>query len=378
MTPLRVDRDYAPVKYVSRAELRRLRHEAALGQSALPRSVRASSIPRLDALRREEELQARSLGRAPSAGRDFASPPSEQRQRSVSAGSRQRMPDDDEYRFRSQPPIAGGYAAAPGLSPEPRAPPAQQFWASPGVPGAYPMPRRASSARVSSHEPFDDRASVASSAGSRRSTSAVTVRSLAAEAPNAPSINDFAQLICERRGLRKAPPPPAYASEAFLLCTAGTYLVKYGRTGQPHERWVALRVMPDEMNRWQPFLVWALHKDSATIKDRINVVHLLDVVQGATGPNFARHLIGPETLRGPHVGSHPSRLPTDFAMSFIFQSQSTGRSVDLLPLDEQTGRCWLLVMQYFASINLMSNGVAPVDVETLAPESVRSSSRTVQ
>jgi len=382
MTPLRVDRDYAPVKYVSRAELRRLREQRGHRDGrTVAGAIRTSSIPRLDGTRREDEMIARHRSRSRSTG-------SHPGQRTTSAY-------EEELAFRQQSalpdivPVNDPY----GESPAPKPP--QQFWGPTGPGGSsspYGGGGRASPTRARSaphqvmprqhyatapsyaNDDDDDRRSV-SSVGSRRSVSSVhTARSLAAETPQGCTIREFAGMLARSRGLGSPQAPPAYAAEAFLLLQKGTYLVKYGRGGQPHERWLALRIMKDDNGRSQPYLMWALHHESATIKDRINLVHLFDVTAGATGPNFERHFVGPNALRGPHVGAKASTLPTDFALRFHFQSQATNRSIDVLALDDQTCRCWMLVLRYFAAINTSANGSAPVDVETLAPESVRSGS----
>lgn len=345
-SPLHVDTVYAPIKYVSRRQLQKMRQTG--GSRSLQSQIRTSSIPRLDAERRtSSQGRTGSAGRAPASGRQFNDPTQQlqqqQRQQQQQRGRQQFT--EAERAWRSQ----GGL---PDASPPPKAP--------------QPQPQRYSH----SNSPASVR-SVSSRASSARFSEA--------PAPNAPGSDPSLQLVEVAKfvaGLRRLstfPEPPAYAAEAFRLLNRGTYLVKYGRSGAPHERWMSLRMMHDDAGRPQAYLVWALHNESQSISERLPLVHLLEVLPGAQTPGFQRHLVAQGQLKGPHVGSKTSILPTDFAFSMAFRSQQSSRTIDVLALDDQTCRCWLLVMSYFAELNTGGAGVLPDYAESVAPGS-RSSS----
>ena len=189
---------------------------------------------------------------------------------------------------------------------------------------------------------------------------ALSSRSSADYTTNTTTTNKFgvhiehaASLLRQARGLsRGGPREPAYGNAAFELLQRGTYLVKYGRQGPPHERFVAMRVMPDAQGRRQQYLVWATHAEAQSIQERLPVSFLVGVTKGPLTLNFRRHLTGPALLNGPYHGSDRALLPTDFTFSLIFDDGGTiQRTVDLLALDSQTFRCWILVCEYFAAIN---------------------------
>eukprot|EP00388_Colpodella_angusta_P047304 GDKK01072328.1.p1 GENE.GDKK01072328.1~~GDKK01072328.1.p1 ORF type:complete len:293 (+),score=-8.16 GDKK01072328.1:165-1043(+) len=185
-------------------------------------------------------------------------------------------------------------------------------------------------------------------------------------------------LAAMRQTSSQSVPPQARA--AFKLLTRGTYLVKYGRQGSPHERFFALRMIPDEVTgRTHPYLVWATHADSAAFNTRLHLSYLVQALAGTQTTNFTRLMTGPKHIEGPHVGDRKSTLPTTYAMTFIFQSAHTRRSVDVLALDDQTFRCWMIVLTYFASINSGAGAhEVPEEVDTLAPDTPRSQSQASQ
>ena len=174
------------------------------------------------------------------------------------------------------------------------------------------------------------------------------------------------------------PPASQYVEAAFKLLTRGTYLIKYGRQGFPHERFFAVRMVPDERQyngRTQPYLVWAVHGDSAVFKEKVHLGHLRGVTKGVASEGFTRSLVSPDIIDGPHVGQKKCTLPTTFAFSLIFKSSHAVRTVDLLALDDQTFRCWHLVFSYLAAVNNLDDGGAGGStsggadgVESLAPD----------
>lgn len=198
-------------------------------------------------------------------------------------------------------------------------------------------------------------------------------------------VEDVAAYLAAMRSLPYdlMPAKPPQASEAFLVATRGTYLIKYNKNSQPHERFFALRMVPDEATgRTHPYLVWALHDKSAGFKARVHLSYLMQAAATTQSQNFQRMLTvadgprAPPRLVGPFAGAARCTVPTDFAMSFVFQSANTYRTVDAVALDEQTFRCWMIVMSYFAAIN-NNEGGAPVsadDVGVLALDTPRSQS----
>jgi hypothetical protein len=226
------------------------------------------------------------------------------------------------------------------------------------------------------------RGSSVSSFGRRSSAAASRASSVpAATAAEAETqLGQMAQALALIRGTSIRDGPPPYGGAAFALLRRGTYLIKYGRTGQPHERWFAVR-MPYEKGtgRYEPYLTWALHADSAAYNERLHLAHLCEVRPGTTGvPNFERHLVDPTRIRGPYVGSQRSIVPTQFAFTLIFQSPMSVRTVDVLALDDQTFRCWMLVAGYLAAVNAAgaaASGANGYDAEMLAPDTPRSAAQ---
>jgi hypothetical protein len=384
LSPMRVDQVYAPVKYLSKANLQRHRSKAQKSQ-ALPTMIRSSSVPRLDTMRSPDGREYYDPGHQRNGGAGGAQ---QQQQRGLHPDAHQeqqyhqqqqqqqqyeqqryeqRQPQQrnggrgmtrDEFMYRSQPGVDGGVASPPPRTPE------DQY--------EHAAPRRAGSQ---------------SSAGSQSRTNYNTSRSPAAaslrkyiarEDANKVSLKDAAQMLAAARQLRGAFPSPQYGEEAFQLLYGGTYLVKYGRQGAPHERFLATRVMSDEQGRNVLYLLWALHGESATINDRLPLSCLVGVERGAGSENFTRCMVNDRQIRGPRTGSKPSILPTDFAFTLVFQTNVAMRVVTLLALDDQTYRCWLLVCEHLAAVNTAAGAVVPVDMMALSAESPRSASLASQ
>ena len=345
VSPLKVDTIYAPVRYVTR---RQLQAELDSKRTLYPTSdlssrIRTSSVPKVDSVRLDD-VARRS---ASNSSRGSAT------QRHGSASRSAVAPlSEAEIRFRNQGPVAGF------------------------IPAERTGYERA--------ESVGSRRSSVSSAGGGRSTPSqggiLPYRreiGRVASVPRGPTnltLDQVSDNLLQMRGLSHALPAPDHAREAFALLHRGTYLIKYGRTGKPHERFFALRVMPDEFQRHHVFLLWALHSDSATISGRIHLSHLVGVARGTDARGYQMHLRSAASIVGPYVGSKPSLLPTTYAFSLVFQTANASRSVDLLALDDQTFRCWLLVCDYFAQINTTSGAGDAVGAEPLPPDSPRSSS----
>jgi hypothetical protein len=197
------------------------------------------------------------------------------------------------------------------------------------------------------------------------------------ELPSTVELSTVAQQLAFARGLDKIPSPPQFCREAFLLLHRGTYLIKYGRTGNPHERFLALRfVRDDRTKRMYPYLVWAVHQEAVSFKERIPLVHLVSASAGVAGcAGFRRYMVDQTSITGPFVNGKRSVLPCTYAFSWTFQSASQSRVVECLALDPETFQCWVLVGQYLASLN--SGAELVEEAETLAPDTPRSTSASV-
>eukprot|EP00758_Cryptobia_borreli_P006380 Tbor_TRINITY_DN5139_c5_g1::TRINITY_DN5139_c5_g1_i1::g.25727::m.25727 len=195
---------------------------------------------------------------------------------------------------------------------------------------------------------------------------------------------DVANFLALARGLKSTPSPPEYCEDAMRLLVRGTHLVKYGREGNPHERFLAIRMItPDagpgaQIRGKHPYLVWGAHGGSAVFKERIHLSHLMKVSTGVDcSENFMKRMISKDTIEGPYLGQQKQPLQATYVFSLRFQSPTSGRTVDLLALDEQTYRCWLLVCHYFACINSDVSAIGhaiPSNTEAIKSESQRSAS----
>lgn len=359
LSPMRVETVYAPVRYLTRRQLRS-EMESKRRQCDLSSRIRSSSVPRVDAMLRDATTRSSSVG-------------SNSSQRSNGGFRRTDATEDSYRRLRDEQlqQYRNNQAPAP-------------------VTFAQPMPR------PMRQQDNDDAGSVSSrrsvdSVGSRRSngrTSATRTASpyrlqavgfaTRSPVPQAPVLLSIHQCAASLAALRSSQPhsPPPYADDAFQLIHRGTYLIKYGRSGKPHERFFAIRVMQDDNQRPQLYLVWALHAESACISGRLHMTHLKGVARGTAAAGFQPHLRTSDTLIGPFVGSKPSQLPTKFAFSLVFQSTTASRNVDLLALDEQTYRCWLLVCDYLGQVNQTQGSAAYVEPEPMLPDTPRSQSST--
>ena len=392
ISPMHVEAVYAPVKYITRAELRRLTetHEQF---NCLGAKVRSSSVPRLDSLY-EQRMHA---------GRDFA-PNGVPGRYDNGHRAQDEAPDYGEYMFRHQgppQPLAGARRSTPPrlryeAAPQPQ--PVEQYDQGPvyaqrrqpnyeeGEPfsqrPAEDIPdwseRHPELMHVASPQPAAPRQyyrSPASSRGSSRGSTPAAVRPyVAIVGPDRISVTQVASMLARMRGV-SPPSAPPYAADAFVLLNRGTYLIKYPSTGNPHERFVAIRIIENELGVPHPYFVWALHNESTTVKERIHLSLLNQVERGVGAEGFARQLMSPTAIRGPYVGSNRAALPTTFAFTLVFRTPTICRLVNLLALDEQTYRCWLLVCDYFAAVNSAPEGAAlPEGVEQMAPDTPRSRS----
>lgn len=182
-------------------------------------------------------------------------------------------------------------------------------------------------------------------------------------------------MLAEICGSSSFPGIPSYGEEAFCLVNRGTYLIKYGNAG-PHERFVAVRLFQDEKTRTVgPYFSWQNHAEAVAVKEKFHLAHLASVSSGTHSQNFRKYLLSNNTIQGPHVGDKKRELPTTFAFTLLFQSQTHARSVDLLALDDQTYRCWMIVMEYIIAVNsAQGSRRGQSDIESLAGESVAPSS----
>ena len=145
---------------------------------------------------------------------------------------------------------------------------------------------------------------------------------------------------------------PAYCGAAMRLLMRGTYLIHYGY--EPHERYFMLRMLKDPVGRLHPYLVWSLHSESASLVDKIHLAHLVGVGRGTSSGRFPKFTIDARRLVGPFVGDEASKVSNKYAFSFVFESEHARRRVDVLALDDQTYRCWLLVCDYLSDINTVA------------------------
>ena len=387
LSPLHVHDVYAPIRYVSKRELRAMREKAVASNSAgFTDRIRHSSVPRLDAMA-EQRLHS---GRAFAADADDASSFPPHSERSISAGRYSQHSDHDEVMFRSQAPLV--YANMQQQ---------QQQQQQQRVQGSQPtlryIPSEYPQSGSASQMGDDDTRSLSNAGGSyyydelprsgsgygsdygRRSSQPAAQRYYQPQPPttvhdlsSSIDLETFTQYLAFARGIATMPAPPQFCREAFLLLQRGTYLVKYGRTGNPHERYLALRLVRDDRTkRVFPYLVWALHQDAVSFKERIPLVHLMHAQAGVSGCHgFQRHMIDQTSISGPIVSGKRSVLPTTYAFSWTFESISQTRTVECLALDQETFRCWMLVGQYFAAVN--SGSALVEEAETLAPDTPRS------
>lgn len=413
VSPLHVDGNYAPVRYITKRELRRLRMQAGHETTGmLPRNIRRSSVPRLDAIQRERELtqqrvptgaafsipQGPSFPGAPPAPREeypgmlqdteWASPgprmpvrhDSPQPQRYAFQAGYDDGDTASEQRLRYQRAINLEHAqraAAADLARQEHELQIQQQMATQRQ--QFTQQDRYLMQREANFAAEQQRAAAQFHQQQQQQQYAAYAPSLARPiivplTPDAQSFEKCTMLVAAARHLSNIPTPPPLAKEAFQLLHRGTYLIKYPSSGSPHERYFTVRIMPSEFRRdLQPYLCWSIHADSQNIKDRLHLAHLIGVSTTDQSENFLRHRIEPGVIRGPYVGGSRQTLPSTYAISLLFQSSSAVRTVDILALDDQTFRCWLLVLRYFAAINTTQDAgsVAP-EVETVPPESPRS------
>jgi hypothetical protein len=400
ISPLLVKEAYAPVRYMSKRQLREMR-----GAEARPRGlhVRQSSVPRLDAWMEEQQRAAWAEEQNAMQGGSLYNPSRPLQPLQLPHGGREFWPNGGE-----DEPVSGVAARSGRSTPNSRTgsatrPVGQQ------IPAYRQLPPEAfdGGAQVAQEDLDDERWDSISQrssqyagghgryngggaagpyamspqprqpqprgfvAGTRSASQVTTIDHL----PNTLHVVDMAEHIAFARRVTYIPQPPPHCQDAFRLLFRGTYLIKYGRQGPPHERFVAMRLVESERSRQpEPFLVWATHAEAASFKERIHLALLVEVVPGLQSPNnkFLRHLISNQTIAGPSLGGKKSILPTLLAFTLVFAGGDQRRTLDCLCLDEQTYHCWLMVCQYFASVN--KGGQAPIDVETMAPDTPRSMS----
>lgn len=405
VSPLLVREAYAPVRYMSKRQLREMREN-----EARPRSlhVRQSSVPRLDAWM--EEQQRAILEEKRERERRWTMPepenfcqPRQLQPLQLPHGGREFWPHGGQEggdpsggrSGRSTPNSRSGSAYRPSSSQRMRPirqVPAEHFSDGTAVPqddeddvdderwdsvsqrsSQYSTTMMMHNQRGAMNAPQQGYPPAHNVAAARNQQQHVTTLD---HLPNDVHVIDVAERIAFARRITSVPKPPPHCQDAFRLLFRGTYLIKYGRQGPPHERFLAVRLVETEITRQpEPFLVWATHSEAASFKERIHLALLVDVVPGLQSPGnkFIRHLVSNQTIAGPSLGGKKSVLPTTFVFSLVFAGGDRRRTLDCLCLDEQTYHCWLMVCQYFASIN-NGGGQLAGDVETMAPDTPRSMS----
>lgn len=398
VSPLLVREAYAPVRYMSKRQVRQMRNER-YDEPRQMRMQRQGSVPQLDAWM-EDQLRAEQLQqqqqqaqfRVQSPQQHHA--PRQMQPLQLPHGGREFWPNggDGELPHDASPATMarGGSARS---TPNSRSGSAYR--------NAYPRGRPAADpydATVVHQDDDDERWDSISQRSSQYSAyrgggggypqqprynggggAALQQQQVTTldQLPNVVHVVDMAERIAFARRIPRIPQPPPQCQDAFRLLFRGTYLIKYGRQGPPHERFLAMRLVENELtHRPEPFLVWATHAEAASFKERLHLALLTDVVPGLQSPGnkFLRHLVTNQTIAGPSLGGKKSVLPTNFVFSLVFSGGDRRRTLDCLCLDEQTYHCWLMVCQYFASINNGGGQLAMDTVEPLEPDTPRSMS----
>lgn len=338
ISPLHPQGNYAPLKYVTRRQLQEMRSRNQ--RRSLPTRIRSSSVPRLDDLIMEEEREriARLRRGEPEhpGGREFCDP--------------------DALDVIPVSMVLGGGGGGGGGG---GARSIQNYHRSVSEAGSRP-----SSA---------GRASSASSQGRSHYSSS---RSIPMPDVNGDDyVTLFAGKLAAIRGVSDVGVAPAYCGAAMQLLLRGTYLIHYGRS-VPHERYFMLRLLANDLGHQQPYLVRSLHADSASYIEKIPLRHLEAMGGGCSTPRLSRYVIDQNTLRGPFKGDEQCEVSSNYAFSFYFRSKQTRRIVEVLALDDQTYRCWLLVLGYLANVNA-GGADNDAEVDELAPDTPRSQSQAV-
>lgn len=396
ISPLKVLDVYAPVRYVSKRELRAMRAQRPVHEDDLTRHIRHSSVPRLDSL----QYEAQQMHQQRHSGREFHAAAAG----GTNSGNRAMSPSQPQMNNgmgRSSAPRTGSAQSRRGATNSPTA--TRRSSSSNNNNNRSPLPRRhyVEEDNVEEDEGDDDYdedmahsdlqpfthggpayyhhhppqrpAPYPYSNGAANHPITTTTTTLD-QLPNTLHVFRMAELIAFSRRSTVIPEIPSMCQEAFRLLHRGTYLIKYGRQGVPHERFVAMRIVEDEARHVpQPYLVWSVHAEAASFKERLHLSFLTDVLIGTQSFGFQRHMQGPNVIAGPTVRGKRCAVPATYAFSLVFQSNTQKRSVDLLALDDQTYHAWLLVCQYFADINRGHAGET-VDADTLAPDTPRSQS----
>jgi hypothetical protein len=331
ISPLNPERNYAPLKYVTRRQLREMQQRGT--HRNLPNRLRTSSVPRLDELVIQEQQQHR----------------------------------EQVFHQRDPRRVYGEYPEAEDYGPRAFYDPDQQIQ-------QYAHNHRS----ISQHSQGGRSPSLNSNAvryynGGAHNPMSIDRYNAMPNVDGDEMVTRFAACLAQVRGIERIPEPPAYCGAAMRLLLRGTYLVHYGGR-VPHERYFMLRMLKDERGRSQPYFTWSLHQDSSTYTERIHLAHLAGVGRGTSSPRFQRHHVDPAHLRGPFVGDEPSIVGCKYAFSFVFQSKSANRQVDVLALDDQTFRCWLLVCDYLADVNANAAVDQEYEAETMAPDTPKSHS----
>ena len=321
ISPLNPERNYAPLKYVTRRQLREMQSRGT--HRNLPNRLRASSVPKLDEMIIEEQQQRQI--------------------HSYQTGSGVQRNAYDHYS---------------------EYPPEEDF----GPRTFYDPDRHRSASQHSAH-------SANSGHGIRHSNmSQMSIDRYRGQLPSVDGdqmVERFTSALARIRGIEKVPSPPAYVGAAMRLLLRGTYLIHYNIV--PHERYFMLRMINDDSGRPQPYFVWAVHAEAASYKERIHLAHLAGIGRGTSSQRFRKFQIDGTHLRGPFVGDEHSVVGSKYAFSFVFQSRESRRQVDVLALDDQTFRCWLLVCDYFTDVNSNAAADQEYEAETMAPDTPRSS-----
>jgi hypothetical protein len=389
VSPLLVREAYAPVRYMSKRQLREMRSER-YDEPRPVRMQRQGSVPQLDAWM-EDQLRAEQMQQQYRSVQAPRPAPRQLQPLQLPHGGREFWPNGGEGEADETPHTRGSARATPNSrsgsafrNAYPRGRPAADPNEAAGVQQDDDDERWDSiSQRSSQYSAYrgqqPQRYAVSSQhhrGGGASSPSGAPLHVTTLDhLPNAVHVVDMAERIAFARRISRIPQPPPQCQDAFRLLFRGTYLIKYGRQGPPHERFLAMRLVENELTRRpEPFLVWATHSEAASFKERIHLALLVDVVPGLQSPGnkFARHLITNQTIAGPSLGGKKSVLPTSFVFSMIFSGGDRRRTLDCLCLDEQTYHCWLMVCQYFASINNGGGQLAPDTVEAMEPDTPRS------
>ncbi|KAJ9473771.1 Metacaspase-1 [Diplonema papillatum] len=161
---------------------------------------------------------------------------------------------------------------------------------------------------------------------------------------------------------------PAFLN-AINWMRKGVYLVKYGREGEPSERFFFIKMLTDSYTgKLFPTLCYASNEKSSSWKSLEPLVELVGVQRGVASPGFQAHKVphgGDDWIRGMRIGNKRRLVGTKgcFTLTFRTRSQRNGeavyRGVDLMTMREDIFHAWVPAFETIRSIMYDKNVLLP-------------------